>query len=160
VGLAIVSFIVLVIMGAVAGLVLGRVFGAAVGQNENRPGAGAQAAGGSASDGGYHTSPEEGRRLAGLIFGGGTAAAGIVTALIGLVTALWESTFPNTVVLTSMGMVMGLVGYALGARTLGKVAAGLSAAALVIGLAFSQGYMPGLEPSDHELPAQEPRAGQ
>jgi hypothetical protein len=158
VGLAIVSFIVLVVMGALAGLVLARVFGAAVGQNENRPGA--QTAGGSASGGGYHTTPEEGRRLAGLIFGGGTAAAGIATALLGLVTALWESTFPNTVVLTSMGMVMGLVGYALGARTLGKVAAGLSAVAMVIGLAFSQGYMPGLEPSDHEIPSQEPRSGQ
>lgn len=157
-GLAIVSFIVLVIMGAVAGLVLGRVFGSAVARNENRPGGGGGEQ--SASSEGYHTSPEEGRRLAGLIFGGGTAAAGILTALLGLVTSLWEYTFPNTVVLTSMGMVMGMVGYALGARTLGKVAAGLSAAALVIGLAFSQGYMPGLEPSDHEIPSQEPRAGE
>lgn len=154
-GLAVVSFIILAIMGAVAGLVLGRVFGSAVARNEDRPGGGG---GESASGERYHTSPEEGRRLAGLIFGGGTAAAGIFTALVGLVTAIWEATFPNTVVLTSMGMVMGLVGYALGARTLGKVAAGLSAAALVIGLAFSQGYVPGLEPSDHEIPAQEPRA--
>lgn len=158
-GLAIVAFIVLAIMGALAGLVLGRVFGSAVGRNENRPGGNADGGEQSTSGEEYHTSPEELRRNAGLLVGGGTAAAGILTALMGLVTALWEYTFPNTVVLTSVGMVMGLVGYALGARTLGKVAAGLSAATLVIGLAFSQGYVPGVEPSDHDLPSQEPRAG-
>jgi hypothetical protein len=160
-GLAVVSLIVLAIMGALAGLVLGRVFGAAAARNEKRPGGEEARREDYTAEGGPNdaATSEEGKRVAGLLFGGATAAAGIMTAVVGLVTAFWEYTFPNTVVLTSMAMVMGLVGYALGARTLGKVAAGLAAVAMVLGLAFSQGYMPGLEPSDHTLPDQEPRAG-
>jgi asparagine N-glycosylation enzyme membrane subunit Stt3 len=81
-----------------------------------------------------------------------------VTGLLGLATAFSEFTFPNTVVLASLGIVMGMVGYGVGARRLGAAAAVISAAALIIGVAASQGYVPGVEPADHSLPAQEPRA--
>jgi len=161
-GLAVVSLIVLAIMGAIGGLVLARVFGAAAARTDNRPGGAEARQEDYTAEGGADAAAksEEGKRMAGLLFGGATAAAGIMTAVLGLITAFWEYTFPNTVVLTSMAMVMGLVGYALGARTLGKVAAGLAAVAMVVGVAFSQGYVPGLEPSDHTLPDQEPRAQQ
>ena len=155
-GLAVVSLIVLVVMGAIGGLVLARVFASAAARNERRPGGEYEGARGrTGADAGNNL---EGKRLAGLLIGGGTAAMGIMTGLLGLATAFSEFTFPNTVVLASMGIVMGMVGYGVGARRLGAAAAVISAAALIIGVAASQGYVPGLEPSDHTLPGQEPRA--
>ena len=158
-GLAVVSLLVLAVMGAVGGLVLARVFATAAARNERRPG-GDEDGGerGRTGSGAGSGSDQEGKRLAGLLIGGATAAMGILTGLLGLATAFSEFTFPNTVVLTSMGIVMGLVGYAVGARKLGAAAAVISAAALIIGVAASQGYVPGVEPADHSLPAQEPRA--
>ncbi len=153
-GLAVVSLMVLAVMGALGGLVLARVFAAATARNERRPG-GEEDGGRSGAASGNNL---EGKRLAGLLIGGATAATGILTGLLGLATAFSEFTFPNTVVLTSMGIVMGLVGYAIGARRLGAAAAVISAAALIIGVAASQGYIPGVEPADHSMPAQEPRA--
>jgi flagellar basal body-associated protein FliL len=44
-GLAVVSLIVLVLLGALAGLILTRVFGAAAARNQRRPGAGKTEAG-------------------------------------------------------------------------------------------------------------------
>jgi hypothetical protein len=155
VGLAVVSLMVLAVMGALGGLVMARVFASAAARNERRPGGGEdrveRGRAGSADN-------VEGKRLAGLLIGGATAAMGILTGLLGLATAFSEFTFPNTVVLTSLGIVMGLVGYGVGARRLGVAAAVISAAALIIGVAASQGYVPGVEPADHAMPAQEPRA--
>jgi hypothetical protein len=155
VGLAVVSLLVLAVMGALGGLVLARVFATAAARNERRPGGSENRGDGGRPGAGNNV---EGKRLAGLLIGGATAAAGIMTGLLGLVTAFSEFTFPNTVVLASMGIVMGMVGYGVGARRLGAAAAVISAAALIIGVAASQGYVPGLEPSDHTLPGQEPRA--
>lgn len=154
-GLAVVSLLVLAVMGALGGLVLARVFATATARNPRRPGGGENGGGGGRTGAGNNV---EGKRLAGLLIGGATAAAGIATGLLGLATAFSEYTFPNTVVLASLGIVMGMVGYAVGARKLGMAAAVISAAALIIGVAASQGYIPGVEPSDHSLPAQEPRA--
>ncbi len=156
-GLAVVSLLVLAVMGALGGLVLARVFAAATARNERRPG-GETDGGQGGRPGAASGNNVEGKRLAGLLVGGATAAMGIMTGLLGLATAFSEFTFPNTVVLTSMGIVMGLVGYGVGARRLGAAAAVISAAALILGVAASQGYVPGLEPSDHTLPGQEPRA--
>ncbi len=155
-GLAVVSLLILAVMGAVGGLVMARVFASAAARNERRPGGAEE--GGAARPVPGSGNDLEGKRLAGLLIGGATAAAGIMTGLLGLATAFSEFTFPNTVVLTAMGMVMGLVGYAVGARRLGVAAAVVSAAALIIGVAASQGYVPGVEPTDRSLPAQEPRA--
>ena len=47
-----------------------------------------------------------------------------------------------------LGIILGIVGYFLGARRLGTVAAFLSIIALVFGLAVSQGLVPGLERTD------------
>ena len=159
VGLAVVSLLVLAVMGALGGMVMARVFATAAARNERRPGG--RENGGEGGGEGERTGAGnnvEGKRLAGLLIGGATAAAGIMTGLLGLATAFSEFTFPNTVVLASMGIVMGMVGYGVGARRLGAAAAVISAAALIIGVAASQGYVPGLEPSDHTLPGQEPRA--
>ena len=154
-GLSVVSLLVLAIMGALGGLVMARVFATAAARNQRRPGGGENGGGGGRTAAGNNV---EGKRLAGLLIGGATAAAGIMTGLLGLVTAFSEYTFPNTVVLASMGIVMGMVGYGIGARRLGTAAAVVSAAALIIGVAASQGYVPGVEPTDHSLPRQEPRA--
>jgi hypothetical protein len=64
----------------------------------------------------------------------------------------------NAVPATLLGMVLGVVGYALGARRLGGVAAVLSVVALLFGMTVSQGMVPGVEPSDHSMPGVEPRA--
>jgi hypothetical protein len=64
----------------------------------------------------------------------------------------------NAVPATSLGMVLGAVGYTLGARRLGGVAAVLSVVGLIFGMAVSQGLVPGVEPSDHSMPGVEPRA--
>ena len=158
-GLAVISLIILAVMGALGGLVMARVFATAAARNERRPG-GEEDGGerGRTGSGADSANNAEGKRLAGLLIGGGIAAAGILTGLLGVATAFSEFTFPNTVVLTSVGIVMGLVGYGIGARRLGAAAAVVSAAALIIGVAASQGYVPGVEPSDHSLPDQEPRA--
>jgi hypothetical protein len=148
---------ILAVMGAVGGLVMARVFASAAARNERRPG-GEVDGGERGRTGAGSENNSEGKRLAGLLIGGATAAMGILTGLLGLATAFSEFTFPNTVVLTSLGIVMGMVGYAVGARRLGAAAAVVSAAALIIGVAASQGYVPGVEPADHSLPAQEPRA--
>ena len=64
----------------------------------------------------------------------------------------------NAVSATSLGMVLGVVGYAMGARRLGTVAAVLSVVGLIFGMAVSQGLVPDVEPSDHSMPGVEPRA--
>src|SRR5687768_2078396 len=107
-------------MGALGGLVLARVFATAAARNERRPGGSENGGDGGRTGAGNNV---EGKRLAGLLIGGATAAAGIMTGLLGLVTAFSEFTFPNTVVLASMGIVMGMVGYGVGARRLGAAAA-------------------------------------
>ncbi len=83
---------------------------------------------------------------------------GIVLGLAGAPSAFSEATLMNAVPATSLGMVLGVVGYALGARWLGGVAAVLSVVALLFGMAVSQGLVLGVEPSDHSMPGVEPRA--
>jgi hypothetical protein len=149
-GLAVVSLIILVVLGVVAGLVLARAFGAAAARNEKRPG------GQEGEEERGHTSPGEdhgktagGGRQARLLFGGAAAVLGIVLGLAGAASAFSEATLMNVVPATSLGMVLGVVGYALGARSLGAVAAVLSVVGLIFGTALSQGMVPGVEPSDH-----------
>ena len=52
----------------------------------------------------------------------------------------------------AVGVMLGVLGYFLGARRLGTATAFLCIAALFFGLAASQGLIPGLEASDHSLP--------
>jgi hypothetical protein len=149
-GLAVVSLIILVVLGVVAGLVLARAFGAAVARNEKRPGGQeGEEERGRTSPGKDHGKTGGGGRQARLLIGGAAAVLGIVLGLAGAASAFPEATLMNAVPATSLGMVLGVVGYALGARRLGAVAATLSVVGLIFGMALSQGLVPGVEPSDH-----------
>ena len=120
-GLAVVSLIILVGLGVVAGLVLARIFGAAAARNEKQP-RGEQGdekreqTGPAAED---HGEARGGRRQARLFFGGAVAMLGIVLGLAGVASAFSDATLMNAVPTTSLGMVLGVVGYFLGSRRLG-----------------------------------------
>ena len=159
-GLAVVSLIILVISGVVAGLVLARAFGAAAARNEKRPGGEQEGekleqTGCAAED---HGKSGVNKRQTRLFFGGAAAVVGIVLGLAGAVSAFSEATLMNAVPATSLGMVLGVVGYSLGSRRLGGLASVLSVVALLFGMMVSQGVVPGVEPSDHSMPGKEPRA--
>ena len=160
-GLAVVSLIILVISGVVAGLVLARAFGAAAARNEKRPGGEQEGekleqTGSSAAE--DHGKSGVNKRQTRLFFGGAAAVVGIVLGLAGAVSAFSEATLMNAVPATSLGMVLGVVGYSLGSRRLGGLASVLSVVALLFGMMVSQGVVPGVEPSDHSMPGKEPRA--
>jgi hypothetical protein len=55
-----------------------------------------------------------------------------------------------------MGILLGVVAYYLGARRLGSIAVVLSAAALIVGLGLSQGAVPFVDRTDHNLLAVQP----
>ncbi len=79
-------------------------------------------------------------------------AAPALGILLALAAAVMASTQQFSVLgATStafVGIMLGIVGYFLGARRLGTVAAFLSIVALIFGLAVSQGLVPGLERTD------------
>lgn len=79
-------------------------------------------------------------------------AAPALGILLALATAVMASTQQFSVLgATSTafaGIILGIVGYFLGARRLGTAAAFLSIVALILGLAVSQGLVPGLERTD------------
>lgn len=77
------------------------------------------------------------------------AAGGIVAALLGS----GASVAPGAV-----GIGLGVLGYFLGSNRLGTLTVILSTAVVFFGLAASQGLIPGIGPSDRDLPAREPRA--
>jgi membrane associated rhomboid family serine protease len=58
----------------------------------------------------------------------------------------------------AVGVGLGVLGYLMGASRLGTVTIVVSIAALFLGLAATQGLIPGLGPSDRNLPAVEPRS--
>ena len=79
-------------------------------------------------------------------------AAPALGILLALAAAVMASTQQFSVLgATStafVGIILGIVGYFLGARRLGTVAAFLSIVALIFGLAVSQVFVPGLERTD------------
>ena len=154
-GIAVVSLIVLALVGALGGLVLARVFGAAAARNEDRPGGAGDEEEGSGREG---PNEEEGRGQAGRLLGAAIAALGALTGAAGALAAMFQGFLPGAVPAASAGIFMGMVGYFLGARRLGRAAAVLSAVALVLGAAASQGLVPGVEQSDHQLLQKEPRS--
>ena len=157
-GIAVVSLIVLAVVGALGGLVLARVFGAAAARNEDRPGGAGDDEGRGREDPGEEGPNEADKRQAGRLLGAAAAALGALTGAAGVVAAVFPDLLPGAVPAASAGVLMGMVGYVLGARRLGRAAAVLSAVALVLGLAASQGLVPGVEQSDHQLPEKEPRS--
>jgi hypothetical protein len=85
--------------------------------------------------------------IVGLLFGGG----GILFTLFGA---------SINVSAGAVGAVLGILGYFLGAGRLGTVTIVVSIVTLFLGIAATQGVIPGLEPSDRGLPAVEPRAAE
>jgi hypothetical protein len=53
----------------------------------------------------------------------------------------------------ALGVGLGVLGYFLGARRLATATVVLCVAAILFGLAASQGLIPGIAPSDHALPS-------
>ena len=60
----------------------------------------------------------------------------------------------------AVGVGMGILGYYLGTGRLGTVTIIVAIVTLFLGIAASQGVIPGLEPTDRNLPAVEPRAAE
>ncbi len=124
--------------------VLARVFRAAASRNPNAE-----------EDQGYQSGT--GSRQAALLVGTGLAIGGIVSGIGGGVAASSEFLLDSAVPGVSMGILLGIVAYYLGARRLGSVAVALSAVALIIGIGISQGAAdPFIDRTDHNLPAVEP----
>jgi hypothetical protein len=84
---------------------------------------------------------------------------GILLGLVGLITPFF--TGPATtadVSIQAVGILLGIVGYYLGARRLAIVAVGLCIVAIFFGLAASQDLIPGIQGEDRSLPSVEPDA--
>ena len=84
---------------------------------------------------------------------------GILLGLVGLVTPFF--TGPATTADVSMqavGILLGIVGYYLGARRLAIAAVSLCIFAIFFGLAASQDLIPGIQGEDRSLPSVEPDA--
>ena len=81
--------------------------------------------------------------------GGGNlrVLSGWAACVVGLFCALW-GLFNISVAYEVLGIVLGVVGYALGARRLGATTVVVSAVLLIVVLAAAQGYVPGVEASD------------
>ena len=90
----------------------------------------------------------EGRGLATMLIGRVVAASGVLAGLAGAISALWPTAMANAVPSASMGIILGLVGYFLGARKLAIAAVVLSAIALVLAVAVGQGMLPWTGPTD------------
>ena len=160
--LAVVSLILMAIIALVAVPVLGRVAGVATRRNDDRPEGGGE--GGSAerqpSGEEIHEEGEALKRF-GPIVGGGAAVTGILMGLVGAILATGiagDASYLNTIPLASLGAFLGIIAYIMGAERFGKSAIIFAMVAMMFGVGASQGYVPGLEPTDRGLPAIEPGA--
>ena len=103
----------------------------------------ARGAAGTAREGG-----RESTGLAALFVGRAVAALGVLAGLAGAVSALWPTALANALPSASVGIVLGTVGYFLGARRLALAAVVISAVALVLAIAVGQGLLPWTAPTD------------
>ena len=91
----------------------------------------------------------EGTGLAAAFIGRLVGALGILAGLAGGgISALWPTAMANAVPSASAGIILGLVGYFLGARRLSVAAVVISAVALVLAIAVGQGLLPWTGPTD------------
>jgi hypothetical protein len=86
-----------------------------------------------------------------MLLGGWISCAIGVLLAAGTVFAALLGGGANTTAAT-LGVGFGILGYFLGARKLATATVFLCAAAILFGLAASQGLIPGLAPSDRALP--------
>ncbi len=93
---------------------------------------------------------DEGRaKQARSLFGLAAAALGILLALaVVLIAVTQQGSVLGATTTALVGIILGILGYSLGARRLGTAAAILSIVALIFGMAVGQGLVPGLERTD------------
>lgn len=144
-GLAVVSLLVLAVLGLLGGLLAFRVFGQAARGEETRPhDAGDQ-------EGSRRTGSDEGdRRAARLLFVRLVSVVGVLGAVVGMIADV-NSTF----VVTTVGILLGVLGFGLGARRAGIAAVAASLVLLLFGLAAINGFVPGLNPPGYEQQKQQ-----
>ena len=155
-GLAIVSLIVLVLLGALASLILARVFGSAAARNQKRPGGGQDKGGRDLMGDDAEAKKARGRMRRSL--GWALAAFGILLAAVGAALSFDEVFMNDAVPLAFLGTVLGVAAFMFGARRIGASAAVFSVVALIFLVGVSQGIIPGVERTDRNLPATEPGA--
>ena len=160
--IAIASLILLAVVAVIAVPVFGRVVGVATRRNDDRPGGGGEggSAEGQPSGEEIHDEAEALKRF-GPFFGGVAAVSGILMGLVGAILATGiagDASYLNTIPMASLGAFLGIIAYIMGARRIGKSAIIFAMVALMFGVSASQGYVPGLEPTDRGLPAIEPGA--
>ena len=86
-----------------------------------------------------------------LIGGWISCAVGVLLAAGMVVAALLDG--GANITAGALGIGFGVLGYFLGPRWLATTAVFLCAAAIIFGLAASQGLVPGIAPSDRALPS-------
>ena len=92
-----------------------------------------------------------------LKWGRGVSIVGIILAVLGIIAAFLGT--GASVIPGALGIMLGILGYFLGSTRLGTITIVLSTAVLFLGLAASQGLLPGVDRSDRTLPPEAPRAG-
>lgn len=133
-GVAVVSLLVLVIVGAIGGVVLSRVFAQAGARNEDAPG----------DEGGEDGSEqadltEENKRSVRSFFGMSAAIVAILTDVLAVGALIGFAFFNNILVANSglpiifFALILAVAGYLLGARRLGLGAIVLTLAVGVLG---------------------------
>ena len=134
-GLAIVSLIVLAVIGALAGFVLARIFGAAAASNENQPVEGSEEDGN--SQGGLG---EETRRSVWFFLGMGAAGSAILIDVAAVVSAFFndQQYVNNAVPVAFLAFMLAIIGYLLGARMVAVGAAVFTVIALAVAAAIVQ----------------------
>jgi hypothetical protein len=85
---------------------------------------------------------------------------GLVLSVGVLISTLVSGGSYGVISAAAVGVGLGILGYFLGAGRLGTVTIVVSIVTLFLGIAATQGVIPGLEPSDRGLPAVEPRAAE
>lgn len=96
-----------------------------------------------------HTPPDSEWR-AKLLGGRISCLAGALLAIVALFAALQGG--GANITAGALGIGFCILGYYLDARKLATATVVLCAAAIIFGLAASQGLIPGIAPSDHALP--------
>jgi hypothetical protein len=82
---------------------------------------------------------------------------GILLGLVGLITPFFTGSATTAdVSIQAVGILLGILGYYLGARRLAIAAVGLCIVAIFFALAASQDLIPGIQGEDRSLPSVEP----
>ena len=153
------SIFILIVVGVAAVLVGSRLFKAAYRRNTKGGGGGADDGTGDKSTEQRLDDESAALRSFGPLIGAALAVFGLLLGLAGALTSTNEMLLDSAVPATFMGITLGIVGFFLGSRRLGRAAVIFSTVAMIFAVSVSQGYVPFLEQTDHVLPEKEPRGG-